>query len=116
MLYWASVFTPVLYSEITVWASGSEAAFLSSSACLWFLRPHGLNRDSIAAKESGVLDCPSGLGKDMRNVVIGKDSVLWGPNYVGPVAIANDFSAWFDPVDEFAKANTLLILTPQMGH
>lgn len=30
---------------------------------------------------------------------------------MGPVASTSDFSTWFDPVCNFAKANTLLILT-----
>ena len=35
---------------------------------------------------------------------------------MGPVSSTSDFNAWFDPVCSYAKANTLLILTPQVRH
>lgn len=40
-------------------------------------------------------------------------STVWGPNYL---AGTNDFGPWFDLVCDFAKANTLLILTPQVKY
>lgn len=36
--------------------------------------------------------------------------------YVGPAAGTSDFHAWFGPVCNYAKANTLLILSPQVRH
>lgn len=83
---------------------------MSRPACLLFLRPHGLHPGMSAPKESRGVDCVSGAGQDTGNVVICEGSAL-GPNYMGPVAGTRDFSACFDPVCDFAKANTLLILT-----
>lgn len=98
--------------ELRVPCTGNEA---SRPACLLSLRPLSLPAGMAAPKGSGVVAGCSGSGQGPWDVVMRSGRAL-GVYYMGSEAGTSDVHAWFGPVCDYAKANTLLILSPQVRH
>lgn len=116
LVTWSCVHTHIptgMYAcGLQVQHTGNEAA---RPACLLSLRPLGLPVGMAAPKGSRVVAGCSGSGQGSWDVVMRSGRAL-GVCYVGPQAGTSDVHAWFGPVCDYAKANTLLILSPQVRH
>lgn len=98
--------------ELQVQCTGSEA---SRPACPLSLRPLGLPAGTAAPQGSGVVAGCSGSSQGPWGVVMRSGCALEA-YYMGPEADTSDFHDWFGPVCDYAKANTSLILSPQVRH
>ena len=98
--------------ELQVQYTGNEA---SRPACLLSLRPLGLPVGMATPKGSRVVAGCSGSCQGLWDVVMRSGRAL-GVYYMGPEAGTSDVHSWFGPVCDYAKANTLLILSPQVRH
>lgn len=104
--------TDLRMCELQVQCTGSEA---SRPACLLSLRPLGLPAGTAAPQGSGAVAGYSGSSQGPWDVVMRSGCALEAYN-MGPDADISDFHAWFSPGCNYAKANTSLILSPQVRH